>query len=232
MPDIVIGLHDVEKSYTLGEATIHALSGVNLEIKAGEFVAVMGPSGSGKSTLLQLMGALDRPTSGTVAIDGRNVGELSDSELARVRGARIGFVFQAFNLYPTLNAIENIELPMVTIGRPRPGRRPRSQELLAAVGLSDRGRHMPNQLSGGQRQRLAVARALANAPAYLLADEPTGNLDSKAGHDVLELLEQVNRAGTTLIIVTHDPNVGKRARRCVRLLDGRIVEDVRQTPEA
>ena len=204
---------------------VRALEGADLSIPDGDYVAIMGPSGSGKSTLLHLLGCLDRPTAGSYRLDGREVGALGEEELAEVRGRRIGFVFQFFHLVPRLTAAANVELPMLLAGVRPAERRERVKAALAAVGLSDRADHRPDQLSGGQRQRVAIARATVMKPAIVLADEPTGNLDRASGQEIIELLERMNREGLTLIVVTHDPEVGHRARRIVRLVDGRIASD-------
>jgi putative ABC transport system ATP-binding protein len=209
---------------------VHALDDVDLTIGDGEYVAVMGPSGSGKSTLLNVLGLLDKPTSGVYRLDGRDTTGLTDDEQARVRSGKIGFIFQTFHLVPRLTALENVELPMTLASRPPAERRARAQELLASVGLSDRAHHRPAQLSGGQRQRVAIARALTMKPTLLLADEPTGNLDSASGKEVLEALERLNTAGFTLMVVTHDPIVGARARRRVVMRDGKVVEDTTRAP--
>jgi putative ABC transport system ATP-binding protein len=204
---------------------VRALEGADLSIPDGDYVAIMGPSGSGKSTLLHLLGCLDRPTSGSYKLDGREVGALGEEDLAEVRGRRIGFVFQFFHLVPRLTAAANVELPMLLAGVRPAERRERVKAALAAVGLADRADHRPDQLSGGQRQRVAIARATVMKPAIVLADEPTGNLDRASGQEIIELLERMNRDGLTLIVVTHDPEVGHRARRIVRLVDGRIASD-------
>jgi len=204
---------------------VRALESADLTIPGGDYVAIMGPSGSGKSTLLHLLGCLDRPTSGSYRLDGREVGALGEEDLAEVRGRRIGFVFQFFHLVPRLTAAANVELQMLLAGVRPAERRERVAAALASVGLSDRADHRPDQLSGGQRQRVAIARATVMKPAILLADEPTGNLDRASGQEIIELLERMNRDGLTLVVVTHDPEVGHRARRIVRLVDGRIAED-------
>jgi putative ABC transport system ATP-binding protein len=221
----VIELEGLTRLFTVGDQTVRALQGADLTIPDGDYVAIMGPSGSGKSTLLHLLGCLDRPTSGSYRLDGREVADLSEEDLAEVRGRRIGFVFQFFHLVPRLTAAGNVELPMVLAGLRPAERRPRVAAALAAVGLSDRADHRPDQLSGGQRQRVAIARATVMRPSILLADEPTGNLDRASGHEIIELLESMNRGGLTLIVVTHDPSVAGRARRVVQLVDGRIVHD-------
>jgi putative ABC transport system ATP-binding protein len=223
----VISIAELVRVFEVGEHLVRALDGVSLEIADGEHVAIMGPSGSGKSTLLHILGLLDRPTSGRYRLDGRDVTDLGDDEQARTRREKIGFVFQFFHLVPYLTAAENVELPMMLAGMAPSDRRERVDAALAAMGLSDRTDHRPEQLSGGQRQRVAIARATVMSPAVLLADEPTGNLDRRSGEDVMRILEALNRRGITLIVVTHDPEIGARARRRVRMLDGRIAEDVR-----
>jgi len=228
----MIELRQVSRLFQVGEQAVHALDEVDLTVGDGEYLAVMGPSGSGKSTLLNILGLLDRPTSGSYLLDGRATTELDDDAQASVRSERIGFIFQVFHLVPRLTALENVELPMTLAGQQRAPRRERAAELLARVGLADRAHHRPEQLSGGQRQRVAIARALAMRPTLLLADEPTGNLDSASGREVLEVLERLNAEGFSLIIVTHDPLVGARARRCITMRDGRIVADREQQPAA
>ncbi|MEM1054818.1 MAG: ABC transporter ATP-binding protein [Bacteroidota bacterium] len=227
----VIEIADVWKTYTMGTQKVHALRGCSLEVEKGEYVAVMGPSGSGKSTLMNVIGCLDAPTKGTYHLAGRDVSRLSDDALASVRNGEIGFVFQTFNLLPRQDCLENVELPLVYAGISRKERRERAAEALRAVGLGDRMDHKPNELSGGQRQRVAVARALVNRPAILLADEPTGNLDSKTSADIMRLFEQLYRAGNTIIVVTHEDDIAEHARRVVRLRDGAVETDVRvETP--
>lgn len=222
----MIRLTDVWRSYRLGEETLHALAGVTEEIQDGEHVAVMGPSGSGKSTLLNLIGLLDRPTRGRYELDGREVADLSDAELSRVRRERIGYVFQAYHLVARLDAQANVELPLLFAGLARSERRERARAALLDVGLEKRLHHRPAQLSGGERQRVAIARATVLRPTVLLADEPTGNLDRASGTLVLELLERLNRAGMTLIVVTHDLDVARRAERVLILEDGRVVNQM------
>jgi putative ABC transport system ATP-binding protein len=223
----VIALEDLTRVFRVGEHEVRALDGVSLAIADGEHVAIMGPSGSGKSTLLHLLGLLDRPSSGRYRLDGRDVTDLDDDEQARTRREKIGFVFQFFHLVPYLTAAENVELPMMLAGVVPAERAGRVAAALGAMGLADRTDHRPEQLSGGQRQRVAIARATVMSPAVLLADEPTGNLDRRSGEDVMKILEDLNRRGITLIVVTHDPEIAARARRRVRMLDGRIAEDVR-----
>jgi putative ABC transport system ATP-binding protein len=221
---VVIVLRDLWRTYHVGDSDVHALRDVTIEIERGDYLAVMGPSGSGKSTLLNILGCLDRPTSGNYSFDGRDVGLLSDTERTRLRQSEIGFVFQFFHLLPRLTAQGNVELPMLFAGVSRVERRERAARALEAVGLSDRVHHRPDQLSGGQRQRVAIARAVVMEPGLLLADEPTGNLDRAAAIEVMELLGKMNTDGQTVVLVTHDPEVGARARNAVRMDDGRIVE--------
>lgn len=221
----MIALTEVGKSYNQGVAEVHALREVNLRIEPGEYVALLGPSGSGKSTLLHLMGCLDTPTAGSYVFDGRPVEKLSINALAAIRNRRMGFVFQSFHLMPRMTAFENVTMPLRFAGIPRRKRNTRAEAMLARVGLQDRMTHRPAELSGGQKQRVAVARALANSPSVILADEPTGNLDSQAGQTIIDLLESCWRDGATLLVVTHDEAIARRARRIIRLLDGRIVSD-------
>jgi putative ABC transport system ATP-binding protein len=220
-----IELDRIERVFRLGDSVVHALAGIDLRISPGEYIAVMGPSGSGKSTLLNVLGLLDRPDAGTYHLEGRDVTTLSADEQARVRSHRIGFVFQSFHLVPRLTAAENIALPMVLAGIPARERDLRVRKALDGFGLADRAEHRPDQLSGGQRQRVAIARATIMQPAMLLADEPTGNLDRATGEEVMRLLEALNAAGVTLLVVTHDASLGARARRCVMMQDGAITLD-------
>ena len=221
----VIELADVTKTYRTGEITVEALRSVSLVVREGEFVAIMGPSGSGKTTLLGILGCLDRPTTGSYRLAGEEVASLDETHRARVRGGRIGFVFQAYNLLPRTTAYRNVELPLVYGHVPTQERRRRVLEALDAVGLSERVRHVPSQLSGGEQQRVAIARALVIRPAVVLADEPTGNLDSASADEVLTILERVNREGATVTMVTHSPEVAQRASRIVRVADGVVVSD-------
>ena len=220
----MIALRDLWRTYQVGDSEVHALRDVSLEISRGDYLAVMGPSGSGKSTLLNILGCLDRPSAGEYSFDSRDVASLSDSERTQLRQSEIGFVFQFFHLLPRLTAQGNVELPMLFAGVSRPERRERAARALESVGLSDRVHHRPDQLSGGQRQRVAIARAVVMDPGLLLADEPTGNLDRAAAAEVMELLGKMNEAGQTVVLVTHDPEVGSRARSAVRMDDGEIVE--------
>ncbi len=220
----LLSLERVTKAYRMGQVEVLALRGVDLELAEGEFLAIMGPSGSGKSTLLHIAGLLDRPTSGRVLWQGEDVTGLRSARLAELRGRHIGFVFQTFNLIPTLTAQENVELPLVFQGVPAGERRKRAGELLAAVGLSARARHRPGQLSGGERQRVAIARALAADPKLILADEPTGNLDSTSGREILALLAELNEAGKTLVLVTHDAEAASVAKEVLRMRDGMFVD--------
>lgn len=216
---------NLSKTYTMGKTKVEALRGVNLQINEGEFISIMGPSGSGKSTLLHLLGCLDTPSAGEYLLEGQKINKASD--LARIRREKIGFVFQTFNLLPRESTLKNVELPMIYRGLSFHLRRQRAETLLQEVGLADRLTHKPNELSGGQRQRVAIARALANQPKIILADEPTGNLDSQSGREILELLQNLNRQqGVTLIVVTHEEYIAKRAERIVKLWDGSIVENV------
>ncbi|WP_456318570.1 ABC transporter ATP-binding protein [Heliomicrobium undosum] len=223
----MIQLTGIEKIYRLGELSVPALRGVNLSIKANEFVAIMGPSGSGKSTLMNILGCLDTPTAGSYRLAGREVANLSGDELAEVRNRQIGFIFQSFNLLPRMTAQQNVELPLVYKREEPQRRRELAAAALAAVGLADRGHHRPNELSGGQRQRVAIARALVNEPAILLADEPTGNLDSRSGAEIMGIFDRLHREGKTILLVTHEADIAAHARRTIVIRDGEVVEDRR-----
>ena len=221
----LIRLQKISRRYQMGTETVHALREVSLEIQRGEYVAIMGPSGSGKSTLMNLLGCLDSPTSGTYQLNGTDVSQMDDNQLAEVRNREIGFVFQTFNLLPRSNALHNVELPLIYSGMGSEERRRTALESLKNVGLADRVHHKPNELSGGQRQRVAVARALVNRPSILLADEPTGNLDSKTGTEIMALFEQLASGGNTIIVVTHEEDDARHARRILRIRDGLIASD-------
>ena len=223
--DPIIEIRNLTKTYDMGATAVHALSEVNLRVAAGEYVAIMGPSGSGKSTLLNILGCLDVPTSGRYALGQVLVSEMDDDDLARVRNRQIGFVFQTFNLLPRANALGNVELPLIYSGLPARQRRERAARALASVGLAERSDHRPNELSGGQRQRVAIARALVNDPSIILADEPTGALDSRTGAEIMELFDQMHAAGNTVLLVTHEEHLARRSRRIVRFRDGRIESD-------
>jgi putative ABC transport system ATP-binding protein len=222
---VVIDIEDITKDYVMGEETVHALRGVTLQIRRNEYLAVMGPSGSGKSTLMNMLGCLDTPTSGRYQFNGRNVAEMDDDELAAIRNREIGFVFQTFNLLPRADALRNVELPLIYAGIDPDARQERATQVLIEVGLGDRLHHKPNELSGGQRQRVAIARALVNNPSIILADEPTGNLDSKTGEEIMALLEDLYQRGNTIILVTHERDIGAHARRTIHLRDGLIEMD-------
>jgi putative ABC transport system ATP-binding protein len=221
----IITLRNITKHYQVGTQVVKALRGVDIDIKKGEYVAIMGPSGSGKSTLMNVLGALDTPTDGDYFLNGTNVSLLSDEQLAQIRNREIGFVFQTFNLLPRYNALENVMLPLIYGGTPKPERKARALEVIENVGLSDRYKHKPNELSGGQRQRVAVARALVNNPSIILADEPTGNLDSKTSVDIMRLIEKIHSEGNTIIVVTHEEDIASMAQRIIRLRDGLVESD-------
>ena len=223
----VLDVRELTKTYGAGDTTVHALRGVSLTVARGDYLAIMGSSGSGKSTLMHILGCLDVPTTGRYLLDSVDVGRLTDRQLALVRNRLIGFVFQAFNLIPRTTALANVELPLAYAGVKSAERRRRAMDALDTVGLADRAEHEPNQLSGGQQQRVAIARALVTEPALVLADEPTGNLDSHATQDVLEVLDDLHSAGRTIVVITHEPDVGARAGRLIRLLDGEIQSDSR-----
>jgi putative ABC transport system ATP-binding protein len=223
---ITLSLQDIVKTYDMGAEKVHALDGVSLDVARNEYVAIMGPSGSGKSTLMNLIGCLDSPTSGRYYLEGQMVASMAENDLAEIRNRRIGFVFQTFNLIPRANIFHNVELPLVYAGVPRAERRARAEEALVRVGLGERMKHRPNELSGGQRQRVAIARALVVGPSILLADEPTGNLDSKTGDDIMAMFDELHAAGQTIIVVTHEEYIAERAHRTVRLRDGKIESDV------
>ncbi len=225
---MLISIRDLRKVYLMGEVEVRALDGVDLEVEAGEYLAIMGPSGSGKSTLMNLIGCLDTPTSGSYVLNDQPVAGLEDFELARIRNREIGFVFQTFNLLSRATALANVELPLIYARVPAARRRQLARDALEDVGLGDRVKHKPNELSGGQRQRVALARALVNRPSILLADEPTGNLDSRTSEEMMVLFDELNAAGNTIVLVTHEEDIAAHARRVVRLLDGRVVSDDRR----
>jgi putative ABC transport system ATP-binding protein len=222
----LIETHDLWKTYQMGSEEVHALRGVSIVIERGEYVAIMGPSGSGKSTLMNLIGCLDTPTQGSYLLNGKQVSQMNDDELARIRNEEIGFVFQTFNLLPRATALHNVELPLIYAGVPAKVRHERASQALGRVELTDRMKHRPNELSGGQRQRVAIARALVNNPSILLADEPTGNLDSKTGVEIMSLFERLHAAGNTIILVTHEADVAAHAHRVISIRDGQVEKDV------
>ena len=221
----VIELKDITKTYQMGDSIVYALDHVNVEIGVGEFTSIMGPSGSGKSTMMNIIGCLDRPTSGQYFLDGKEIGGYNDDELAITRNQKIGFIFQNFNLLPRLSALINVALPLVYAGVPEAERVKRARETLTAVGLGDRVDHRPNEMSGGQRQRVAIARALINKPAIIMADEPTGNLDSKSSYEIMDIFSELNAAGKTIVMVTHEPDIAERTKRILHMVDGKIVKD-------
>jgi putative ABC transport system ATP-binding protein len=225
MSNTLIKISDIKRDFILGNETIYVLKGIDLQINKGEYVALMGPSGSGKSTLMNILGCLDTPTSGTYILNGKDVSQMHDDDLAEVRNKEIGFVFQTFNLLPRTTALDNVALPMIYAGYPKSERNKRATEVLTQVNLSDRMDHQPNQLSGGQRQRVAVVRALVNKPSIILADEPTGNLDSKTSVEIMKLFGDIHASGNTVILVTHEEDIAKYAHRIIRLRDGIIESD-------
>jgi putative ABC transport system ATP-binding protein len=228
---VLIRIHNLHRVYEVGEEKVHALNGVDLDIETNEYVAIMGPSGSGKSTLMNIIGCLDTPTQGSYALKGREIGKSTDDELAQIRNQEIGFVFQTFNLLPRADALHNVELPLVYAGIRHEERRKRAREALAMVGLTDRMKHRPNELSGGQRQRVAIARALVNKPSIILADEPTGNLDTTTGEEIMASFERIWKEGNTVILVTHEADIAAHARRVVRMRDGKIESDLRSAED-
>lgn len=228
MANPLINIKDIKRNFVLGDEIVYVLKGIDLEINKGEYVALMGPSGSGKSTLMNLLGCLDTPTSGTYILNGKDVSKMKDDELAEIRNKEIGFVFQTFNLLPRTTALANVALPMIYAGYSKTERTIRAEEVLNQVGLSDRMDHQPNQLSGGQRQRVAVARALVNKPSIILADEPTGNLDSKTSVEIMKLFGEIHSNGNTVILVTHEEEIAAYAHRIIRLRDGKIESDTRK----
>ena len=228
MGNNIIKIRNIIRDFELGQEIVHVLKGIDLDIDKGEYVAVMGPSGSGKSTLMNLLGCLDTPTAGSYILNGKDVSQMSDDELADIRNKEIGFVFQTFNLLPRTTALDNVALPMVYAGASKRDRTERAQQVLTDVGLADRMDHRPSQLSGGQRQRVAVGRALVNKPSIILADEPTGNLDSKTGVEIMNLFEEIHKAGNTIIVVTHEEEIAEHADRIIRLRDGMIESDTKK----
>lgn len=232
MGALIIKMKNLMKTYVLGGETVYALNNVSLEIKNGEFLAIIGPSGSGKSTLMNMIGCLDRPDSGTYLLDGKDIEKMNDNQLAVIRNQKVGFVFQNFNLLTKLTALENVELPLEYAGLLTKERRERALEALDRVGLKERAGHLPTQLSGGQQQRVAIARALVGKPSIILADEPTGALDSKTSKEIIQVMKDLNEMGNTVILITHDPTVAKQAKRMVRIQDGRLYEAVSELPEA
>jgi putative ABC transport system ATP-binding protein len=225
MSNPLIKITQIKRDFALGNEIVYVLKGIDLEIKKGEYVALMGPSGSGKSTLMNLLGCLDTPTSGTYILNGKDVSQMQDDELADIRNKEIGFIFQTFNLLPRTTALDNVALPMIYAGHSKSERTTRATEVLKQVNLADRMDHQPNQLSGGQRQRVAIARALVNKPSIILADEPTGNLDSKTSEEIMALLEEIHQKGNTIIVVTHEEDIAAHAKRIIRMRDGMIESD-------
>ncbi len=225
-PGVILSLRDVVKTYVMGDEAVHALSGVSVDIDRNEYVAIMGSSGSGKSTLMNIIGCLDVPTSGTYSLEGEMVATKSEGELAEIRNRMIGFVFQTFNLIPRSDVFHNVELPLIYGGMPKAERRERTEYAIEQVGLADRMRHKPNELSGGQRQRVAIARALVFNPSIVLADEPTGNLDSKTGEEIMSMMDDLHRDGQTIILVTHEDDIAAHAHRTIRLTDGKVESDI------
>lgn len=222
---MIIRMENIGKVYDTGKVKVEALKKVNLDIEKGEFVSIMGPSGSGKSTLMNIIGCLDRATDGYYELDGVNISGLDDVELAKIRNKKIGFVFQSFNLLPRITAVQNIELPMIYAGAGKKERREKALEALDRVGLTERMHHKPNELSGGQKQRVAIARALVNSPAIILADEPTGNLDTASGEDIMAVFQELNREGVTIVLVTHEPDIAEHTKRIIRFRDGYLISD-------
>jgi putative ABC transport system ATP-binding protein len=231
-PDVVILAHKLTRDYDMGGEVVHALRGIDVQIRRNEYVAIMGPSGSGKSTLMNLIGCLDTPSAGEYWLNGQKVSDLSDDQLAHIRNKEIGFVFQTFNLLPRATALHNVELPLIYAGIPAQKRREQAGRALEHVGLADRMDHRPNELSGGQRQRVAIARALVNNPSILLADEPTGNLDSATGDEIMRLFGELHRSGQTIVVVTHEPDIAARALRRIMLRDGLVERDEQTAPHA
>lgn len=226
MTQSLIKITNIKRDFVLGNEIVYVLKGINLEIKKGEYVALMGPSGSGKSTLMNLLGCLDTPTSGSYILNGKDVSQMHDDELADIRNKEIGFIFQTFNLLPRTTALDNVALPMIYAGYPKSERNARATEVLRQVNLADRMDHQPNQLSGGQRQRVAIARALVNKPSIILADEPTGNLDSKTSEEIMALMEEIHNNGNTIVLVTHEEEIAEHAKRIIRMRDGMIESDI------
>ncbi len=225
--DLIIKIRGIIRDFPLGQEIVKVLKGIDLDIERGEYVALMGPSGSGKSTLMNLLGCLDTPTGGTYELNGKDVSNMTEDELAEIRNKEIGFVFQTFNLLPRTTALENVALPMIYAGATKTQRKERAERVLVDVGLEDRMDHKPSQLSGGQRQRVAVGRALVNKPSIILADEPTGNLDSKTSLEIMNLFDEIHEQGNTVIVVTHEEDIAKHAHRIIRLMDGKVESDIR-----